>query len=53
MTTPTPRPQPPVLPMTRANDEQVQRWLKLRRELTELHARLEYLKLMVALGVSQ
>ena len=54
-TTPTPRPHQPT-PAPRAaapDDEQLRNWLRLRRELTELHARLEYLKLMVTLGVSQ
>ena len=45
-----PSSQPPVTPV---DEEQVRRWLKLRRELTELHARLEYLKLMVSLGVTR
>ena len=53
MNTPTPSQQPNPAPITLIDDEQVRRWLKLRRELTELHARLEYLKLMVSLGVSQ
>jgi hypothetical protein len=56
MTTPAPRPLPPVTPLSSispVDDEQILRFLKLRRELTELHARLEYLKLMVSLGVSQ
>jgi hypothetical protein len=53
MNTPAPRQQPPVSPADPVDDEQVRRWLKLRRELTELHARLEYLKLMMTLGVSQ
>jgi len=53
-TTPTPRPhQPTPAPRAAADDEQLRNWLRLRRELTELHARLEYLKLMVTLGVSQ
>jgi hypothetical protein len=53
-TTPTPRPQPSPVPRTAAvDDEQLRNWLRLRRELTELHARLEYLKLMMTLGVSQ
>jgi hypothetical protein len=53
MTTPAPRPLPPAASVTPVDDEQIRRFLKLRRELTELHARLEYLKLMVSLGVSQ
>ncbi|MDP9044549.1 MAG: hypothetical protein M3O01_07050 [Pseudomonadota bacterium] len=53
MNPPAPRQQPPLAPSHAVDDEQVRRWLKLRRELTELHARLEYLKLMMNLGVSQ
>lgn len=53
MDQPTPRPALPQTPRSSVEDEQVRRWLKLRRELTELHARLEYLKLMMTLGVSQ
>jgi hypothetical protein len=53
-TTPSPRPQPSPVPRAAAvDDQQVRNWLRLRRELTELHARLEYLKLMASLGVSQ
>jgi len=50
MNTPTPRPAAPT-PRTDIDDRQMLRWLKLRRELAELHARLEYLKLMANLGV--
>ena len=50
MNTPTPRPATPT-PRTPIDDRQMRRWLKLRRELAELHARLEYLKLMANLGV--
>jgi hypothetical protein len=36
----------------RAGDEtQMRAWLKLHSELAELHARLEYIRLIVALGV--
>ena len=48
MNTPTPR---PANPRSAIDDSQMRRWLKLRRELAELHARLEYLKLMANLGV--
>jgi hypothetical protein len=50
MNTPSPR---PAAPTQRAaiDDAQMRRWLKLRRELAQLHARLEYLKLMASLGV--
>lgn len=53
MNPPVPRQPSPTSPTDRADEEQIRRWLKLRRELTELHARLEYLKLMMNLGVSQ
>ena len=33
------------------NDEQVLAWIRLREEMSELHARLEYIKLMLKLGV--
>lgn len=52
MNQPSPRPQPVRLPYASADELQVRNWLRLRRELAELHARLEYLKLMVSLGVS-
>ena len=57
MNSPAPRQQPtsppPPLPPGRVDEEQMRQWLRLRRELTELHARLEYLKLMLHLGVAQ
>ena len=40
-------------PRLPADDLQIRNWLRLRRELSELHARLEYLKLMLQLGVSR
>ena len=42
----------PKLPSSRgaADELQVLNWQRLRRELAELHARLEYLKLIVRLG---
>ena len=40
-----PGPQP-----TEVNDEQVLAWIRLREEMSELHARLEYIKLMLKLG---
>lgn len=53
MNQPSRRPQP-ATPSQRAADElQIRNWLRLRRELAELHARLEYLKLMLSLGVSR
>jgi len=53
MNQPTPRPQPDPTPQRRVADEaQIRNWLRLRDEMAELHARLEYLKLMVSLGVA-
>jgi hypothetical protein len=50
MDTPTPRPsEPPQRPA--ADDAQMRSWLKLRTELAELNARLEYLRLLLSLGV--
>ena len=50
MNTPPPHPsEPPHRRM--ADDAQVRSWLKLRQELAELNARLEYLRLIVSLGV--
>ena len=48
-------PRPEFTPSSRATAEELQarNWLRLRRELAELHARLEYLKLMLTLGVSR
>ena len=55
MNTPPPNPSSPPEPLPRiaAHDSQIRAWLKLRRELLELHARLEYLKLMLSLGVRE
>jgi len=53
MNPPSPRPQPHRSPHLAAGELQMRNWLRLRRELAELHARLEYLKLMVSLGVSR
>ena len=50
----TPRPANPIPnpnPSSIADDAQVRAWLKLREETAELHARLVYLKLMLAMGV--
>jgi len=50
MDTPSPHPSEP--PHRRVADEaQVRSLLKLREELAELNARLEYLRLIVSLGV--
>ncbi len=53
MNKPSPQqaPQPPR--QIAAEELQIRNWLRLRRELAELHARLEYLKLMLSLGVSK
>ncbi|HEY4067751.1 MAG TPA: hypothetical protein VGM74_12705 [Burkholderiaceae bacterium] len=49
---PQSQPQPKAPPPRRlVDDPQVRSWLKLRAELTELNTRLEYLRLMVKLGV--
>ena len=53
MNTPSPRPEPTPSSRAAANELQVCNWLRLKRELAELHARLEYLKLMLSLGVSK
>lgn len=50
MSTPTPHPSDP--PRRHVpDDEKMRSWLKLRNELAELNARLEYLRLIVSLGV--
>ena len=36
-----------------ADDSQIRAWLRLRQELAELHAQLEYVRLIVSLGVRQ
>lgn len=48
----TPHPQPIPSSQLASNELQIRNWLRLRRELAELHARLEYLKLLMKLGVS-
>jgi hypothetical protein len=50
MNTPAPHPSEPSHRRV-ADDAQVRAWLKLRVELAELNARLEYLRLMMSLGV--
>ena len=50
---PSSLPNPGDSPRLAADELQIRNWLRLRRELSELHARLEYLKLMVHLGVSR
>lgn len=50
----TPSPQRPSHPGDSLSvDAQREPWLRLRGELAELHARLEYLRLLIALGVRQ
>lgn len=53
MNTPSPRPESTPSSRVSAEELQVRNWLRLRRELAELHARLEYLRLMMSLGVSK
>lgn len=50
MNTPTPHPSEPSRRRV-ADEEQMRSWLKLRQELAELNARLEYVRLIVSLGV--
>ena len=50
MNTPAPHPSEPFHRRV-ADDAQVRAWLKLRVELAELNARLEYLRLIMSLGV--
>ena len=47
-----PSPQPSS-PRSAVDEAQIRNWLKLRDEVAELHARLEYLKLIVTLGVGR
>ncbi len=42
-------PPPPVPPSRHADALRIRQWLALKREMAELHARLEYLKLMLTL----
>jgi hypothetical protein len=50
----TPDPRAPVpLPQTLASDAKMQAWLELRHELEQLHAQLQYLKLLQKLGVGK
>jgi hypothetical protein len=52
MNTPPNRPDAP-LPMNAVDETKVRAWLRLREELAELHARLEYMKLLISLGVTK
>ena len=48
----TPPPNPPAsLPGNPADETRLRAWLMLRDDLAEMHARLEYLRLMVSLRV--
>jgi hypothetical protein len=47
------RPRPPLPAQRSSDDSQIRAWLKLRRELTELHSQLVYLNLIMSLGVKQ
>ena len=55
MSTPPPSPPRPNRPVPfippAPNDAQMIAWLRLRQEMIELHARLEYIKLMLKIGV--
>lgn len=44
---------PPPIDPTAAQVLQLRNWLKLRDEMAELHARLEYLKLMLNLRLAR
>jgi hypothetical protein len=47
------RPRPPQPVQRSSDDSQIRAWLKLRRELAELHSQLVYLNLIMSLGVKQ
>ncbi len=49
MDTPPPNRPVPFKPIE-PNDAQMLAWLRLRQEMLELHARLEYVKLMLKIG---
>lgn len=51
MNTPDPRRTRPQQRPHIDDEVQVRLWLKLREELTELNARLEYLRLLAKMGV--
>jgi hypothetical protein len=50
MDTPSPNPRPVPFTAPDPSDAQMLAWLRLRQEMIELHARLEYVKLMLKLG---
>jgi hypothetical protein len=43
----------PQQPSSSNDTARVKAWIELRQELEQLHARLEYLRLMLKLGVRQ
>jgi hypothetical protein len=50
----TPNPRAPLpLPQSLASEAKMQAWLELRHELEQLHAQLQYLKLLQKLGVGK
>jgi hypothetical protein len=51
MNTPSPNHRPVPFNAPDPSDAQMLAWLRLRQELIELHARLEYVKLMLKMGV--
>jgi|GEM_PF-3044024 len=53
MNQPPPNRPPVPSPQAVASELQIRNWLRLRRELAELQARLEYLKLLLKLGVAR
>jgi len=53
MNKPTPHQAPDLSAQLAADELRIRNWLRLRRELAELHARLEYLKLMIRLGAAK
>jgi hypothetical protein len=52
MNSPSPS-QPHSSQPSAADVSKIRKWLELRQEMAELHAKLEYLKLMISLGVSR
>lgn len=50
MNPPRPTPQQPALPLAEELEARLQALLALRQQMRELHARLEYLRLMIRLN---
>lgn len=50
MDTPSPNHRPVPFRSPDPSDAQMLAWLRLRQEMIELHARLEYVKLMLKIG---